>query len=142
MTAPLGGRNGGRIHLSGLPVRLQPRAALAFAMGLHELATNVLKYGALSSAAHEGWVDLGWTKSGGQMCFVWYKYGGPSVTQLSRHGFGTRLVERSLAQDLGGTVKLAFDPEGVACTVNAPLTEVAAPAESPVFLRVTGGVGH
>ena len=140
--APHGGRNSGRFHVSGPPVRLQPRAALALAMGLHELATNALKYGALSPAAPEGWVDLRWAKSGGRLRLVWSEHGGPPVTPPSRRGFGTRLVERSLAQDLGGTVQVAFDAEGMTCTVDAPLTEVAASAEFTTFLRVAGGVGH
>ena len=140
--APHGGRDSGRFHVSGSAVRLQPRAALAVAMGLHELATNALKYGALSPAAHEGWVDLRWARSGGRMRLVWSEHGGPPVMPPSRRGFGTRLVERILAQDLGGMVKLAFDPEGVTCTIDAPLTEVTASAESPAFLRVSGGIGH
>ncbi len=140
--APHGGRDSRRFHVSGPPVRLKPRAALALAMGLHELATNAVKHGALSPAAPEGWVDLCWVKSGGRMRLVWSEHGGPPVTPPSQRGFGTRLVERSLAQDLGGTVKIAFNPEGVTCTVESPLTEVAASAEVTALLRMAGGTGH
>jgi len=140
--APHGGRDSGRFHVSGPPVRLQPRAALALAMGLHELATNALKYGALSPAAAEGWVDLRWAVSGGRIRLVWSEHGGSTVMPPSRRGFGTRLVERSLAQDLGGTVEIIYGPEGVTCVVEAPLAEVAAPAEVAAFLRVGGAAGH
>ncbi len=58
----------------------------------------------------------------------------------TRRGFGTKLVERSLAQDLGGTARIAFAPEGVTCEVEAPLAEVAAAAEVMPFLRV-GSLG-
>jgi PAS domain S-box-containing protein len=140
--APHGGRDSGRFHVSGPPVRLQPRAALALAMGLHELATNALKYGAFSPGAADGWVDLRWAKSGDRIRLVWSEHGGPPVTLPSRRGFGTRLVERSLAQDLGGTVEIIYGPEGVTCVVEAPLAEVAAPAEVAAFPRVGGAAGH
>lgn len=115
--------------------------ALALAMGLHELAANALKYGALSPAAPESWVELRWAKSGGRMRVAWPEHGGPSVTPPSRRGFGTRFVERYLAQDLGGTAGIAFDPEGVTCTVDAPRTEAAASAEAAAFLDTAGRVG-
>lgn len=140
--APYAGRDGGRFHVSGPPVRLQPRAALAIAMGLHELATNALGHGALSPAAPKGWVDLRWAKSGGRIRLVWSEHGGPPVTPRPRRGFGTRLVERSLAQDLAGTVQIAFDPEGMTCTVSAPLTEVAASEEIMALLDVAGETRH
>ena len=140
--APDGGRDSGRLHVSGPPVRLQPPAALALATGLHELAANALKHGALSSAAPEGWVDLRWAKSDGRMHLVWSEHGGPPVTPPSRRGFGTRLVERTLARGLGGTAEIAFDPAGVTCTIDAPLTEVAASIEVTPFLRVAGGAGQ
>ncbi len=140
--APHGGRDSGRFHVSGPPVRLQPRAALALAMGLHELATNALKHGAFSPGMAEGWVDLRWAVSGGRIRLVWSEHGGPAVTPPLRRGFGTRLVERSLAQDLGGTVEITYGPEGVTCVVEAPLAEVAAPAEAAAFPRVGGAARY
>ena len=139
--APHGWPESARFRVSGPPVRLQSQAAVALAMGLHEMATNALKYGALS--AKEGEVDVRWGIGGSgtpQFRLTWTERGGPVVAPPTRRGFGTKLVERSLAQDLGGTVRLAFAPEGVACEVEAPLAEVAAAAEVMPFLRV-GSLG-
>jgi PAS domain S-box-containing protein len=112
-----------RLHLEGPDVRLSPRMALATAMALQELATNAVKYGALSDAG--GQVRIAWgvtRENGGQrLHLTWSESGGPPVKPPQRRGFGTRLIERSLAQDLSGTVEIEFAPTGVVCTVNAPL---------------------
>jgi two-component sensor histidine kinase len=54
---------------------------------------------------------------------MWEETDGPSVQKPARRGFGTRLIERSLAQDLGGEVRIEFAPTGVVCSVDAPLTQ-------------------
>lgn len=136
--APYGGRLNERFHASGPSVWLPPRAALAIAMGLHELATNALKYGALSSSTAEGWVELLWSRAAGRLHLAWMERGGPPVTPPSRRGFGTRLVERSLAQDLDGKVELAFLPEGVTCTVDAALDEIVAHGKATALPRLEG----
>lgn len=69
---------------------------------------------------------------------VWTELGGKPVIAPTRRGFGTRLIERSLAQDLGGTVAIDFEREGVICTVDAPLEAVAAPAVVVPLPRVGG----
>jgi PAS domain S-box-containing protein len=116
-------RPGERVRLAGPDVRLNPQGALAIAMALQELATNAVKYGALSTSA--GRVDLTWgveRSASGQWVHVqWLESGGPPVRVPTRRGFGTRLIERSLAADLGGQVGLEFRPEGVACNIHAPL---------------------
>jgi PAS domain S-box-containing protein len=111
-----------RIRVSGQNVRLPPRMALAFAMMLQELATNAVKYGALSGPA--GHVALSWEVQAAdppRLLLRWEESGGPPVEAPTRRGFGTRLVERSLAQELGGTVEIAFAPAGIVCSVDAPL---------------------
>ncbi|MGF9764730.1 sensor histidine kinase [Microvirga sp. 0TCS3.31] len=106
--------------------------ALDLAMALHELATDAVKYGALSNAI--GTVDLTWIvdhyHTPPRLKLRWKEKGGPPVDPPSRRGFGTRLIERSLAQDLGGEATIEFAPDGVVCTVNTPLAQ----AESPVSL--------
>jgi len=112
-----------RFHCSGPDVRLRPGMALAIAMALQELATNAMKYGALSKA--EGDVTLTWSivESSGVSCLrlQWEERGGPPVNPPSERGFGTRLIERSLAHDLDGNAEIAFAPAGVVCRIEAPL---------------------
>ncbi|WP_230532469.1 sensor histidine kinase [Microvirga roseola] len=120
---PFAGGDESRFHFCGPEVRLLPGTALAIAMALQELATNAVKYGALSCS--HGRVHLTWSVSGsaGERRFnlQWEEKDGPPVKTPSSRGFGTRLIERSLAQDLDGKVKVAFAETGVVCTVDAPL---------------------
>ncbi|RDI60064.1 PAS domain S-box protein [Microvirga subterranea] len=120
---PYSSRGEDRLHLSGPKVRLSPRTALSFAMLLQELATNAVKYGALSNETGE--VRIAWETEPDtpepRLHLRWEENGGPPVSTPSRRGFGTRLIERSLAHDLDGDVHIAFAPAGLVCTVAAPL---------------------
>ncbi|AWN48651.1 histidine kinase [Methylobacterium terrae] len=122
---------GARFKTGGPPVRLPPRLALAFVMALHELATNAVKYGALSNA--QGRVILNWDvvdgASPGRLWLRWEEIGGPPVAEPTRRGFGSRMIERVLAAELGGTAEVEYRPRGVVATVEAPLPEVAGRAE-------------
>jgi PAS domain S-box-containing protein len=127
--AAFGGQDSSRFQTSGPRVRLHPRAALALAMALHELATNALKYGALSaSTSSAGKVMLDWEIEGGRLHLVWSEQGGPKVVTPTRRGFGARLIQRSLIQDLGARAVLEFAPHGVVCTIDAALKDIAAGA--------------
>jgi two-component sensor histidine kinase len=114
---------GSRIHVSGPSLLLRPRAVLAITIALHELATNALKYGALS-AATEGVVDVQWSCREGKFCLLWSEFGGPAVSKPTRRGFGTRVIERALAQDLGGTADIVFRREGILCSVRTDLANI------------------
>jgi PAS domain S-box-containing protein len=120
------GQSEGRILVSGPDVRLGSRAALAIAMALHELATNAVKYGALSGEA--GQVSLGWAAraAGGdaRLELDWREHGGPPVRPPLTSGFGSRLLTQGLAADLTGAAELTFAPEGVACRITAPLAAI------------------
>jgi two-component sensor histidine kinase len=113
-----------RFRVRGPGVRLSPRMALDLAMAPHELATNAVKYGALSNAV--GTVDLTWIvdrhSAPPRLKLRWKEREGPPVEPARRRGFGTRLIERSLAQDLGGEARIEFAPAGVVCTIDTPLT--------------------
>ena len=113
-----------RIHVRGSPARLPPRVALSLAMTLQELATNAVKYGALSSP--NGEVNVHWEVSQEEDSYnlqiKWEETGGPPVTRerLPR-GFGTRLIERTVKQELDGDVQIEFAPTGLVCVLRVPL---------------------
>ncbi len=104
-----------QFHLSGGAVEVDSRHATALALALHELSTNAVKYGALSTPT--GRVHIGWNEEGG-VSLEWRETGGPMIERApARSGFGTRLLERGLF-DLGsGSVHLEFRPEGAYCRI-------------------------
>ena len=103
------------------PVILGSSALTSLGLVLHELATNAAKYGALSVAG--GRVLLDWRLGeGGKLLLAWREEGGPPVHPPVRRGFGTRLIERGLAHDLDGEVKLDFAPAGVRCALHIPFS--------------------
>ncbi len=115
-------RQSRRCDIDGPSVRLTPNVALAISMAVHELATNAAKYGALS--APTGRVSITWTLTPDEprhLTLCWQEHGGPPVAPPARKGFGTRLIERSLAHELAGEAILAYVPTGVVCTIKAPL---------------------
>jgi two-component sensor histidine kinase len=114
---------GTRFDLHGPPVRLQPGGALTMALILHELATNALKYGALSCP--EGRVELSWTYAPATRLLEgrWTERGGPPVSPPARKGFGSRLIERSLRGELKGSAVMDYRPDGLRCVLSARLPE-------------------
>ena len=116
----------GRVSLSGPPSRLIPKTAVALAMAMHELATNATKYGALSNDS--GCVDIRWVMSQSAdtqaLHLTWTERGGPPVQPPMHKGFGSRLIERGLAAELNGSVRLDYHPEGMVCTIEAALPEI------------------
>lgn len=115
-----------RFVFSGPPVRLSPRMALSLSMALHELATNAVKYGALSTP--RGQVGIAWSvapASGAtgvpRLSLSWTETGGPPVAVPTRRGFGSRLIERGLASELAGEAHIDFAPGGVVCRIEAGL---------------------
>ncbi len=116
-------REGDQLRVSGPPVRFQPKAAETLALALHELATNAIKYGALSQPA--GRVDVSWRLDDAdgttRLIFDWRERGGPPVTPPKRKGFGSELLERTLAFELKGKTTLTFNPSGLHCTILIPL---------------------
>lgn len=124
--APYRSQGEDRLHLEGPQIRLLPRMAVALAMVLQELATNAVKYGALSNTT--GGIGITWKVEGSvpyaRLHLRWEETGGPPVDAPTHRGFGTRLIERSLAQELDGTVWIAFVPAGIVCTVDVPLPQL------------------
>jgi len=111
-----------RFTVGGPNLRIRPRTALALSMALHELCTNAVKYGALSGEA--GRVEISWETTAPNFRMRWVERGGPPVCPPTRTGFGTRMIERGLAAEIRGEVRIAYPPGGVVCTVAAPLSVV------------------
>ena len=120
--------SGERFRVSGPDIKLDTKPAFALALALYELATNASKYGALSNDTGTVTVEWGHDTSGPVPSFVfsWREQGGPSVTAPARKGFGTRLLERLLANDFGGESRLIYDPSGVRLELKTDLKNLEA----------------
>jgi PAS domain S-box-containing protein len=116
--APFRRGDGERIRIVGPQVTLSPVAAQSFAMALHELATNAVKHGALSTGA--GNVSLEWEWRDGQFVLRWIETGGPHVRAPSHKGLGTNVIERSIGEQLEGLVRFDWKPEGLECELIVP----------------------
>ena len=117
------------VVLSGPSLVLTPKAALALSLAVHELATNALKFGALSRAG--GRIGVTWMlSSAGHLNLSWSESGGPTVSPPLRRGFGTTLIERALGMETGGGAILRYLPEGVVCDVFLPAGALASRTET------------
>jgi two-component sensor histidine kinase len=111
-----------RTVLAGPSVALTPNAALALSMVFHELATNAVKYGALSTP--DGAVTVVWhvdPTALNRVTLHWEERGGPTVATPSRSGFGSRLIAASLKSDLGGEARFDYRPSGLVCVLTLSL---------------------
>jgi two-component sensor histidine kinase len=115
-----------RVRMSGPPVTLSPRLAVIISMIVHEIATNAAKYGALSNQT--GTVKLDWEIIGSNgrpnLRWIWAESGGPPVSAPVKRGFGSRLIERSARDQLGGEATVDFLPRGVVCTLICGLEDI------------------
>ncbi|WP_395672790.1 sensor histidine kinase [Phenylobacterium sp.] len=126
-------RSDGGIEMNGPPVRVNPQQAVALSLALHELATNALKYGSLTTP--DGQVAVTWnTALDGQgrryMNLLWEESGGPHVTEPQQTGFGTRLLAKNFGRESGGSARLDYRPEGLRCVLELPLSHSA---ETPIL---------
>ena len=109
-----------RFIISGPPVSLSPQTALSMALALHELSTNAVKYGALSSKS--GIVEINWTLDKDEFHFSWCEKGGPTVSQPTKLSFGSKLIKRLLPARFNGHAELNYAPEGFSFELKAPRT--------------------
>jgi two-component sensor histidine kinase len=116
----------GRFHIEGSPVMLSSKQALTLALAMNELATNALKYGALSNDS--GTVQVKWRggRPGADDEFLleWIETGGPPVRASDRKGFGSKIIERVLAQDFSGEARLVLDPSGLRCELRTKMVHL------------------
>lgn len=118
-----------RFDASGPDVLLAPPAVQNIGMALHELATNAVKYGALSASA--GRVRIRWSIECENFRFEWREEDGPPVGTAGRKGFGRSIIEEIAASSLDGLATLTFAAEGVVWTLVAPIQALTSPAQSP-----------
>lgn len=138
---PYSGHESGRLEVDGPSFSLPPRASQSLAMTLNELATNASKYGALSSPT--GRVIIRWsvtppaTPAGEDdyptLHLTWLERDGPTCVIPKRRGLGIELIEGAITYQLGGDVSFQFNPEGLSCTLSAPVIpeEATTPPQPP-----------
>lgn len=111
-----------QLVIDGGDVHLPPDHALGLGLILHELASNAIKYGALSTPA--GVVTVSWTEGDDRrVTLSWKEENGPKVREPKSYGFGTKLIQRSLDKVLDSKVDLRFPPEGVEARISFPLPD-------------------
>lgn len=131
--AELGALAPGQTRWDGPDLFLTPRAANALSLALHELATNAVKFGALS--AEGGQVDLKWSlRAGGGFELTWTESGGPTVAAPARRGFGSTLLEQVTGRELNGDTQVDYRPAGVTVRLRAgPQAMADRPDIAPVM---------
>lgn len=116
---------GERLIIRGPEVRLAPELSVTMQMILHELSTNAARYGAWSGV--NGRVDLSWSTDDGVFRLSWRESGGPPVSEPTRRGFGSRLIQQGLAQDMSARGGLVFATDGLRLELEAPLDHRISP---------------
>ena len=113
------GERADRIAVTGENIRFPPKSAVALGIAFNELATNAVKYGALSNAA--GSILIEWTMettpTGQRLLLNWKEKDGPLITPPAHKGFGSGVIEHGLE----GTIHLDYRPDGLVCTMDIPL---------------------
>jgi PAS domain S-box-containing protein len=132
--AELGGLAPGQARWEGPELILTPRAANAVSLALHELATNAVKYGALS--VETGRVEVIWeVPPEGGFTLRWVERGGPPVAPPERRGFGSTLLDRVTGRELGGEGRVEYHADGVRAVLKADRRAVAQPVSEPDLIE-------
>ena len=118
-------QEGERVLLSGPEVHLQPRAGQVLALAVHELAVNAVEHGALGEGT--GRLEVVWSVAAEEartsLTIDWKELGSAGVGEGSHEGFGTEVLTRTVAYELKATTTLAYEADGLRCTLRFPLTE-------------------
>lgn len=119
-----GGREGNNLTINGPPLALTAKVAETFGLVVHELATNALKYGALSGRG--GRLDIEWRVENATLHLLWSENGVQGVRPAERRGFGFEVLERTLPYEFGASVEIRTGPGGLSFTAAIPLLAIAA----------------
>jgi two-component sensor histidine kinase len=120
--APYRGRGADRVQTRGPEVRLSGESSTTLALCLHELTTNAIKYGALSTPT--GSVIFEWSLDGDQFTICWQELGGPPVVMPERTGYGTRFLRSALSSLFGQRPGIDFNPHGLRCEASGPARKI------------------
>jgi two-component sensor histidine kinase len=126
---------GKNAEINGPQVEVRPEAGQAMAMVLHELTTNAVKHGALSTNSGRVTIWWDWRSNGraaSHLVLDWQEIGGPPVIAPSRPSYGTSTIRDLIPYEFGGTVDLLLAPEGVRCRVKLPAAWLANNSEKIV----------
>jgi two-component sensor histidine kinase len=114
----------GRIRVAVPRMGVGEGAATTLALVMHELATNSVKYGALSS--DEGTLDVAGSLEGDDLKIVWMERGGPSIERpATTNGYGSRLVRLGVTGQLGGLIDYTWEPAGLIVTLTIKVVKLA-----------------
>ncbi|HVF36765.1 MAG TPA: HWE histidine kinase domain-containing protein [Sphingomicrobium sp.] len=122
---PYRNENSGRLVLDGEPIRLGSTQAVALGLVINELATNALKYGALSTP--KGCLEVGWQTQGDHVILSWRESDGPKVRAMAIENFGSRLLRRLVEGQLKGSLRREMVGKGVTCVVEFPAASILEP---------------
>jgi two-component sensor histidine kinase len=116
--APFGSDGSDHLLASGDTATLAASKVAPLTMVLHELATNAAKYGAWSRKG--GRVAVAWASGNGALRLSWRESGGPTLSARPATGYGLRLIEGIVGQELGGQTELEFRGDGLVCALSIP----------------------
>jgi two-component sensor histidine kinase len=123
-----------QVIANGSDIVLPARHARAWALIVHELATNAVKYGALASP--DGRVLITWLRVGENLDFWWVETGGADAPQIpASAGFGTKLID-AMVKSLGGTITRSVERDGLKCSISVPLSELELPVRTQTPTRI------
>lgn len=131
--APFAADQTRQVETAGPAVSLLPATAQSLALALHELVTNAIRYGALSTP--RGRVLLSWKIGPEALGISWVETGGPPAAPPARHGFGTKVITASIERQLRGNVAFDWPPEGMRCVFSIPVSNIDEP-------RASAAAGH
>jgi two-component sensor histidine kinase len=100
-------------------------------MTLHELATNAVKYGALSHNNGQLWIAWKTARGGNRLMLTWEERGAPVAPGRRNNGFGMQLIDKGIRHNLGGETKVDFRPQGLYVELNVPLVPSKEPRAKP-----------
>ena len=132
-----------RVTSDGGKLTLAREPAIALELVFHELVTNATKYGALSNDT--GTISVRWERydhaDGVRARIEWVESGGPAIEAKGENGFGSLLIQSSVAHDLAGTVAMRFEPHGLQCTIDFPIAEeVSDGRHNEIGPRISTGI--